>query len=41
VSQNLWTAGLLTTGDTHAFKLQAWKGADCGAFSNVATVTAP
>jgi lysophospholipase L1-like esterase len=40
-AQNPWTAGLLTTGDTYAFKLQACKGADCGAFSNVATVTAP
>ncbi len=40
-SQDPWTAGLLTKGDTYAFKLQACKGADCGAFSNVATVTAP
>ena len=40
-TQDPWTAGLLTTGDTYAFKLQACKGADCGAFSNVATVTAP
>ena len=32
---------LLTTGDTYAFKLQACKGNDCGAFSNVADVTAP
>jgi hypothetical protein len=40
-TQNPWTAGLLTTGDTYAFKLQACKGSDCGAFSNVATVTAP
>jgi hypothetical protein len=39
--QNPWTAGLLTTGDAYAFKLQACKGADCGAFSNVATVVAP
>jgi len=40
-AQDPWTAGLLTTGDTYAFKLQACKGADCGAFSNVATVTVP
>jgi len=40
-SQNPWTAGLLISGDNYAFKLQACKGADCGAFSNVATVTAP
>ncbi|HEX4657676.1 MAG TPA: GDSL-type esterase/lipase family protein [Streptosporangiaceae bacterium] len=40
-TQDPWTAGLLTTGDTYAFKLQACKGVDCGAFSNVATVTAP
>jgi GDSL-like Lipase/Acylhydrolase family len=40
-AQTPWTAGLLTTGDTYAFKLQACKGADCGAFSNVAEVTAP
>jgi lysophospholipase L1-like esterase len=39
--QNPWTAGLLTPGDTYDFKLQACKGADCGAFSNVASVTAP
>jgi hypothetical protein len=36
-----WTAGLLTTGDTYAFQLQACKGAGCGTFSNVAIVTAP
>jgi lysophospholipase L1-like esterase len=36
-----WTASLLSSGDTYAFKLQACKGSDCGAFSNVATVTAP
>ena len=40
-TQTPWTAGLLTTGDTYAFKLQACKGADCGAFSNVANVTVP
>jgi hypothetical protein len=40
-TQNPWTAGLLISGDSYAFKLQACKGADCGAFSNVATVTAP
>jgi GDSL-like Lipase/Acylhydrolase family len=40
-SQNPWTAGLLTSGDAYAFKLQACKGSDCGAFSNVASVTAP
>ena len=40
-AQTPWTAGLLTTGDTYAFKLQACKGNDCGAFSNVADVTAP
>jgi GDSL-like lipase/acylhydrolase family protein len=36
-----WTVSLLNPGDTYAFKLQACKGVDCGAFSNVATVTAP
>jgi hypothetical protein len=40
-SQSPWTAGLLISGDNYAFKLQACKGADCGAFSNVAAVTAP
>ncbi len=40
-AQNPWTVGLLTAGDTYAFKLQACKGADCGAFSNVASITAP
>ena len=39
--QNPWTAGLLTSGDTYDFKLQACKGVDCGAYSNVAGVTAP
>lgn len=36
-----WTAGLLTSGDTYSFKVQACKGVDCGAFSNLASVTAP
>jgi len=40
-SQSPLTAGLLISGDNYAFELQACKGADCGAFSNVATVTAP
>lgn len=40
-AQNPWTAGLLISGDTYDFQLQACKGADCGAFSNVASVTAP
>jgi lysophospholipase L1-like esterase len=40
-TQNPWTASLLTTGDVYAFKLQACKGSDCGAFSNVANVTVP
>jgi hypothetical protein len=40
-TQNPWTVGLLISGNNYAFKLQACKGADCGAFSNVATVTAP
>ena len=40
-SQDPWTAGLLTPGHTYAFKVQACKGDDCHAFSNVATVTAP
>jgi hypothetical protein len=39
--QNPWTVSLLTPGDTYAFKLQACKGIDCGAFSNVASITAP
>ena len=33
--------GLLNPGDTYAFKVQACKGIDCHAFSNVAAVTAP
>jgi GDSL-like Lipase/Acylhydrolase family len=40
-AQNPWTAGLLTAGDTYAFQLQACKGADCGAFSNVASIATP
>jgi hypothetical protein len=40
-TENPWTAGLLTTGDTYDVKLQACKGADCGAYSNVASVIAP
>jgi lysophospholipase L1-like esterase len=40
-AQNPWTAGLLISGHSYDFKLQACKGADCGAFSNVRTVTAP
>ena len=36
-----FTAGLLTSGDTYAFKVQACKGHDCGAFSNPVSVTAP
>jgi hypothetical protein len=39
--QNPWTAGLLVTGHIYVFKLQACKGADCGAYSNTASVTAP
>ena len=40
-AQSPWTAGLLTAGDTYAFQIQACKGADCGAFSNVASIAAP
>jgi hypothetical protein len=40
-TQDPWTAQLLITGHTYAFKLQACKGVDCGAVSNVATVIAP
>lgn len=36
-----WTAGLLSIGDTYAFKVQACKGYDCGAFSNSVSVIAP
>ncbi len=41
VSRSPWTAGLLTPGDLYAFKVQACKGIDCHAFSNVATAIAP
>lgn len=37
--QDPWTAALLTPGDTYSFRIQACKGTDCGAFSNVATAT--
>ena len=40
-AQNPWTVGLLNPGDTYAFQLQACKGADCGALSKVASITAP
>ena len=40
-AQDPWTVSLLTPGDTYAFKLQACKGADCGAVSNLASITAP
>jgi lysophospholipase L1-like esterase len=40
-SKEPWTAGLLSSGDTYEFKVQACKGFDCGAFSNQATVKAP
>jgi len=40
-SQSPWTAGFLISGDNYAFRLQACKGVDCGAFSNVYSVTAP
>jgi hypothetical protein len=36
-----WAVGLLIAGDTYLVKLRACKGIDCGAFSNVASVTAP
>jgi len=35
------TVGTLKSHDTYEVKLQACKGNDCGAFSNVASVTAP
>jgi len=41
VSKDPWTAGLLSSGDTYTFRVQACKGSDCGAFSNPAIVTAP
>ncbi len=40
-AQDPWTAGLLNSGDTYTFKVQACKAVDCGAFSNAASVTAP
>jgi lysophospholipase L1-like esterase len=40
-AQKPWTAGLLNPGDIYYFKIQACKGDDCGAFSNVVSVTAP
>ena len=40
-AQNPWTVSLLTPGHTYAFQLRACKGTDCGAFSNVASITAP
>jgi GDSL-like Lipase/Acylhydrolase family len=40
-AQDPWTVSLLTTGDNYAFKLQACKGIDCGAYSNVARISAP
>lgn len=36
-----WTVSLLAAGDIYAFKVQACKGIDCGAYSNVAKVSAP
>jgi hypothetical protein len=36
-----WTVSLLVSGDSYAFQLQACKGTDCNALSNVATITAP
>jgi lysophospholipase L1-like esterase len=36
-----FTAGLLSSGAIYAFKIQACKGTDCGAFSNVVRITAP
>jgi hypothetical protein len=41
VSKDPWTAGLLSSGDVYAFRVQACQGFDCGAFSNPASVTAP
>jgi len=40
-SKDPWTAGLLNSGDTYTFKVQACKGVDCGAYSNPSTATAP
>src|SRR5712691_124880 len=36
-----FTAGLLNPGGPYSFKVQACKGSDCGAFSNVASIVAP
>jgi lysophospholipase L1-like esterase len=36
-----FTAGLLSSGSAYAFKVQACKGSDCGAFSNVVNIVAP
>ena len=41
VPRSPFDAGLLTPGDVYAFKVQACKGIDCHAFSNVATAIAP
>jgi GDSL-like Lipase/Acylhydrolase family len=41
ITRDPFTAGLLSSGATYAFKVQACKGSDCGAFSNVVTITAP
>lgn len=40
-AQSPWTVSLLIPGHTYDFRLQACKGNDCGAYSNVASVTAP
>jgi hypothetical protein len=40
-TQDPWLARTLISGDTYAFKLQACKGVDCGAFSNVASISVP
>ena len=40
-AQDPWIARLLSTGDTYAFRLQACKGTDCGAFSDVASINVP
>lgn len=39
--QKPWTVRLLNSGDTYDFKLQACKGVDCGAYSNVASLIVP
>lgn len=41
ITRDPFTAGLLSSGAAYAFKVQACKGSDCGAFSNVVTITAP